>query len=269
MPSWDPEQYLRFAEARARPFADLTARITATEPVHVLDLGCGPGNLTRSLARRWPGARVTGVDSSTAMIERARSAGSADPGVDERVEFVVADLRDVGVPADVDVLVTNATLQWVPGHLDLLPGWLGALAPGGWLALQVPGNGDAVEHRAIEDLAGEPRFAAAAAAALERPRGAEPAQYLQALSRSGVEVDVWETTYLHVLLGADPVLEWLRGTGARPVLDALTAEGPALAEDFVAQLRHRLRRTHPAGPHGTVFPFRRVFAVAHLTGAAA
>lgn len=278
MPSWDPEQYLRFGEARARPFADLTARIVATGPARVLDLGCGPGNLTRQLARRWPQARVTGVDSSTAMIEHARAAAGAGsrsatpaPGVaavEDRVEFVVGDLRALVLPAGIDVLVTSATLQWVPGHLDLLPGWLDALTPGGWLALQVPGNSGAAEHRAIEDIAGQARFAAATAA-LERPRGAEPAEYLQALSRPGVEVDVWETTYLHVLPGADPVLEWLRGTGARPVVDALAAADPALAEDFVEQLRHRLRRTHPPGRYGTVFPFRRVFAVAHLTGTGA
>jgi trans-aconitate 2-methyltransferase len=260
MPSWDPEQYLRFAEARARPFGDLTARITATHPARVLDLGCGPGNLTRQLAHRWPAAQVTGVDSSTAMIDRARSA-------DDGVDYLVGDVRDFEVPAEVDVLVTNATLQWVPGHLELLTGWLDALAPGGWLALQVPGNLDAPEHRAVEEVAELPRFAEAAAAALERPRGAEPAQYLQALSRPGVEVDVWETTYLHVLPGVDPVLEWLRGTGARPVLDALAAVDPVLAEEYTEQLRTRLRVTHPAGPYGTVFAFRRVFAVAHLTGA--
>ena len=258
MPSWDPAQYLRFADARARPFADLLHRIDATDPRSVVDLGCGPGTLTAELARRWPAAVVTGVDSSPEMIRRARAEAAGD-----RPVFVLGDLREVVLPPDLDVLVTNATLQWVPDHLSLLDTWLDALADGGWLALQVPGNAGAPEHRAIIDLAGEPRYAGAAAAALERPLGAEPGEYLQALSRPGVSVDVWETTYLHVLPGADPVLEWLRGTGARPVLDALTAVDPGLAAAFTEDLRARLRRTHPGGPGGTVLPFRRVFAVAH------
>ncbi len=279
MPSWDPSQYLQFADARARPFHDLLARVGATAPRSVVDLGCGPGTLTLDLARRWPGALVTGVDSSAAMIETARGLDltGIGPGVADgrpvaegpggRLEFVLGDLRDVELPGEVDVLLSNAALQWVPDHLALLPGWVDRLVgsgEGGWLGLQEPGNADAPEHRAILELARQPRYRAAAAAATERPLGAGPAEYLAALSRpAGVVVDVWETTYLHVLAGEDPVLEWLKGTGARPVLDALARIDPDLALAYTEDLRSRLRLTHPRTDAGVVFPFRRVFAVAH------
>ncbi len=294
MPSWDPSQYLQFAAERARPFHDLLARVGARAPRSVVDLGCGPGTLTLDLARRWPGALVTGVDCSPAMIARARghtldmAAGpdGVDPGLPDgtpvaagpggRVEFLLGDLREVELPTDIGVLVSNATLQWVPDHLALLPGWVDRLASGsrgtggrsagegGWLALQVPGNADAPEHRAVAELAQQPRYRAAAAAETERPVGAGPAEYLAVLARpAGVVVDVWETTYLHVLPGADPVLEWLRGTGARPVLDALARVDPDLALAYREDLRARLRLTHPRTDVGVVLPFRRVFAVAH------
>ncbi|MSZ77590.1 MAG: methyltransferase domain-containing protein, partial [Actinobacteria bacterium] len=134
--SWDPERYLTYADERGRPFVELLARVGADDPRRVVDLGCGPGNLTALLARRWPGASVTGLDSSPEMIEAARRD-------EPQVDFEVVDLRDwVGdaAVAPVDVLVSNATLQWVPGHLDLLPALVARVRPGGWLAFQVPGN---------------------------------------------------------------------------------------------------------------------------------
>ncbi|CAA9406843.1 MAG: Trans-aconitate 2-methyltransferase, partial [uncultured Nocardioides sp.] len=137
--TWDPDRYLAFADERGRPFADLLARVGAEEPGTVVDLGCGPGNLTALLAARWPGARVVGLDSSAEMIEKARAAGSG-------IDYQVADLRGWRPSRPVDVLVSNATLQWVPGHLDLLPGLVEQVAPGGWLAFQVPANFDEPSH---------------------------------------------------------------------------------------------------------------------------
>ncbi|HEU5110719.1 MAG TPA: methyltransferase domain-containing protein, partial [Micromonosporaceae bacterium] len=130
---WDPATYLRFDDERSRPFADLVARIGARRPRAVVDLGCGPGTLTATLADRWPDAAVRGIDSSPEMIERASALGAP-------VEFAVADLRDWRPGPDTDVVVTNAVLQWVPEHPRLLPGWLAALPSGAWFALQVPGN---------------------------------------------------------------------------------------------------------------------------------
>ena len=216
MHRWDPERYLTYADERGRPFVELIARIGAADPGLVVDLGCGPGNLTRLLTERWPAAAVEGLDSSPEMIERAR----AEPGA---IDFRVADLRDWvtdgGEP--VDVLVSNATLQWIPGHLDLLPGLVGRVAPGGWLAFQVPGNFDEPSHTIRTELAAEAAYADLTRDVVAVPSSHDPAVYLEALAGLGCEVDAWETTYLHVLTGEDPVFTWVSGTGARPTLQAL------------------------------------------------
>lgn len=267
MPVWDPDRYLQFAAERGRPFADLLARVGARAPRTVVDLGCGPGTLTVTLADRWPGAAVEGVDSSAAMVAAARRLDDA------RVTFTLGDVRGWVPAAPVDVLVSNATLQWVPDHLDLLPRWLAGLAPGGWLALQVPGNFASPSHLALAGLAATEPFASVLGTATERAAAPGPEEYLAALVAAGaqlpgrVAVDVWETTYLHLLPGEDPVLAWLSGTGARPVVQALTAADPALADAFVDALAARLRVAYPPGPGGTVLPFRRVFATAHRTDA--
>jgi trans-aconitate 2-methyltransferase len=256
---WDPQRYLAFADERGRPFADLVARIAEESPHSVADLGCGPGNQTALLARRWPSAEVVGVDSSEAMIERARAEV---PGID----FEVADLRDwLAEPAreehPVDVLVSNATLQWVPDHLDLMPRLVAAVRPGGWVAFQVPGNNAAPSHALLAELAAQEPYAEHTAGVL-RPGAHDAATYLRALAALDCTVDAWETTYLHVLDGIDPVFTWVSGTGARPVLQALP-EG--LRPGFEAAYRARLRAAYPPGSGGgdaTLLPFRRVFVVA-------
>ena len=228
------------------------------EPALVVDLGCGPGTLTASLARRWPGARVVGVDASTQMVEQAQALAT------DRLAFTRADLRDWTAPGPVDVLVSNATLQWVPGHLDLLPRLVDLLAPGGTLAMQVPHNFGAPSHVLLHELRNSPRWRGlvgddVAPGLARRAGSAGAADYLRVLAASGCRVDAWETTYLHVLTGADPVLEWMRGTGARPTLQAVPdADRAAFEQEYAAALR----AAYPAAPGGTVLPFHRVFAVA-------
>ena len=256
--SWDPERYLQYADERSRPFLDLLSRVAAEEPRRVVDLGCGPGTLTALLARRWPDADVLGLDSSPEMVAAATALSRDLSGV----RFEVGDLRGWRPEHPVDVLVSNATLQWVPGHVELLPDLVAAVAPGGWFALQVPGNVDAPSHELRRELAARPRFAPYVEG-VAVPESLGPEVYLQRLAGLGCEVDAWETTYLHVLRGEDPVFDWVSGTGARPTLQALP-EG--LREEFEAEFRQLLRTAYPPGPHGTVLPFRRVFAVAHRVG---
>ncbi len=258
--AWDPASYLRFGGERARPFADLLGRVTARDPRVVVDLGCGEGALTASLAQRWPGARVTGVDSSAEML--AAAAAHAVPG---RVAFVAGDVRDWRPAEPVDVLVTNAVLHWVPGHEDLLRDWAGSLAPGGTLALQVPGNSGAPTHRLLAELCTSPRWRdRLAAAAPPLHPVLDPAGYLQVLEDAGLAADAWETTYLHVLRGADPVLGWVRSTVLRPVLAGLDdADAAELTTAYAAALRV----AYPPRPDGTtLLPFRRVFAVGTRPG---
>ena len=277
---WDPGTYLRFGSERGRPFFDLLSRVGADDPGFVADLGCGPGNLTALLAARWPGARVLGVDSSPEMIEAARAEfGAAEAKAAEgaaaqagglgaaavaasRLEFRLADIRAWQPEQPLDVITCNAVLQWIPGHQELLTSWVRWLAPGGWLAFQLPGNFDQPSHTILRDLAGTPRWRPLLEGVQLNRQAGDPADYLALLAGAGCQVDAWETTYLHVLPGEDAVVDWYRGSGLRPVLSALP---PAQADEFLAGYRDRIRVAYPPAPYGTVLPFRRVFVVARVT----
>lgn len=254
-PEWNPEQYGKYADERGRPFADLLARIRTDERVRtVVDLGCGPGNLTVTLLDRWPEATILGMDSSAQMIESAQRYAT------DRLTFELGDVREWSAPAaSVDVIVTNAVLHWIPEQLELLPGLVRALRPGGWLAIQIPGNGDAPSHTILRDLAATPPFASYAKDASLRAEVPEPDAYVDALSAEGCVVDAWETTYYHLLRGDNAVLEWVKGTGARPVLQALPEE---LRGRFEEEYGARLAEAYPQRDYGTLLPFRRIFAVA-------
>ncbi len=258
-PVWDPEQYVRFGDHRDRPFFDLTARIGALQPRRVVDLGCGPGTLTASLARRWPGAQVVGLDSSSQMIQAAQQIVDA-PDAPENLSFALADIAGWIPEPDTDVLVSNAALQWVPGHQTLIVAWLRALNPGSWLAVQVPGNFRSPSHALMRDVAASERWQHALAGVLRHEDAiGEPGDYLRLLLDSGCAADVWETTFHQVLTGKRPVLDWVRGTGLRPILGALGETDAAEFEETYAAL---LAGAYPATGHGTIFPFRRIFAVA-------
>jgi trans-aconitate 2-methyltransferase len=247
---WDPTQYGRYAGERGRPFFELVARVDCATPENVVDLGCGPGDLTVSLAERWPEALVRGIDPSAEMIERAPAGGA--------VEFSVGSAEDFSADG-VDVLVSNAALQWVPTHRELLVRWAGELSPGGWLAFQVPANFDAPSHALMRELAESPAWRDRLGGVLRGPvSAAPPLEYLRLLSDAGLDADVWQTQYIHVLQGEDPVLEWVRGTGLRPVLAALSADDGAA---FSAEYGALLRDAYPRRSYGTAFPFRRTFAV--------
>ncbi|WP_030270763.1 methyltransferase domain-containing protein [Streptomyces sp. NRRL B-24484] len=260
---WDPAQYLRFADERTRPLHELVARMPAlpAAPV-VLDIGCGPGNSTAVLRERWPDAHLTGVDDSAEMLATARATG------EPHAAYLRADARDWDPAAAApDAIVSNATLQWLnpdgadrADHLPLVARWAAALRPGGVLAFQVPGNFDAPSHTLLAELRGSARWRHALGDGAERAGVHRSAEYLQTLLGADCTADVWETTYLTLLTGPDPVLEWVKGTALRPVLSRLA--DPADREAFLAAYGALLREAYPAGEHGTVFPFRRIFAVA-------
>ncbi|HEX4470777.1 MAG TPA: methyltransferase domain-containing protein [Nocardioides sp.] len=256
--TWDPDRYLTYADERGRPFVELVDRVGADAPSTVVDLGCGPGNLTALLRGRWPDADIRGLDSSPEMIEKARAG-------EQSITFEVADLRDwarEGAPGEVpvDVLVSNATLQWVPEHLDLLPALVGRVRSGGWLAFQVPGNFGEPSHVIRTELAAEAPYADHVSG-VAVPSSHDPAVYLEALASIGCTVDAWETTYLHVLRGPDPVFTWVSGTGARPTLQALPDD---LRSAFEEEFKRRLRAAYPERDGRVVLPFRRIFVVAQV-----
>jgi trans-aconitate 2-methyltransferase len=256
---WDPQQYTRFAGERSRPFRELVGRIDLPEARLVVDLGCGEGSLTAELADRWPAASVEGVDSSPEMIEAA-----ARHDLPPNVSFRVGDLRNWTPAEAVDVLVSNATLQWVPDHLERLAHLVAQVRPGGFFAFQVPANFAEPSHRLLDELCRSPRWAAALGD-LPRPRSCTTGEYLDALLALALAPDVWETTYFQLLQGPGAVLEWMKGTALRPVIAALSTED---GEAFLAELGELLDGAYPPGASGTVLPFRRIFAVARVPGEA-
>lgn len=259
MATWDPALYERFADHRSRPFVELLGRVRAEDPHLVVDLGCGNGPLTLMTAQRWPAARVIGVDSSPDMLARGRSLDA-----ENRVEWVEGDLADYDIASNgqPDVVLSNAALQWVPQHRELIRGWLGRLAPGGWFAMQVPGNFAAPSHRLIREAAADHPRRDELIGLLRTDPVDSPAGYADLLATACKHTDVWETTYLQILdpagEQASPVLEWVKGTALRPLLDRLpTAEHQPFLED----LARRFVVAYPRRPYGVPLAFRRIFAI--------
>ena len=249
---WEPERYLQFADERLRPAQDLLARVPLAAPARVADLGCGPGNVTALLAQRWPRAELIGIDASTAMLDRARRALP-------EARFEQADIRH-WTPAEApDLIFSNAALHWLDDHPALFPRLLSLLAPGGVLAVQMPGNFDAPSHRLIRELAASPAWAdrlagARMGAVLDMP------DYHRFLAPHCARLSLWETIYWQPLSGPAPVLDWLRGTTLLPYLAALSTDDQAC---LLAELAPRLAEAYPPDASGTtLFPFRRIFLVA-------
>jgi trans-aconitate 2-methyltransferase len=250
---WDPSQYLKFADQRLRPAIDLLSRIEVDDPRHVYDLGAGSGNVTRLLAKRWPHARITGVDADADMLAKAR-AGSPE------IDWQRADLSDWQPPTPANVIFANASLHWVGDHQRLFPELLGHVAPHGALAVQMPRNFSEPSHTAIAEAVRAGPWRATLEPLLRPAPVGTPESYFDLLEPLASTVDIWETDYLHPLEGHDPVKEWTKGTWLRPFLEALLEPERGRFEECYAEL---VRRAYPRRADGrTLFSFRRLFIVA-------
>ncbi len=249
---WDPNQYLRYADKRERPAYELLDRVPVTSPERIYDLGCGSGNTSLLLKRRWPDAKVTGIDNSAAMLDKARTE-SID------VDWQEADIDEIDLSDSPDLIYSNAALHWVDSHETLLPRLVMFLKPGGVLAVQMPVNFTAPSHTLLFDLATEEPWREW----LENLRPSNPVGtpewYWRILSSHCRDIDIWTTTYLQVMSGDDPVLEWVRGSALVPFLDRLPNEH---REAFLSAYGVRLREAYPQRSSGeTLFPFTRLFLV--------
>lgn len=251
--TWNVQQYERFTHERGRPFHELLARVPPDfTPRAIVDLGCGSGRLTRTLLERWPAAHVLGIDSSEEMLDAA-AAGASEP-----LTFARGQIERWHADATVDLVVSNAALHWIDDHPAVLARWSAALRPGGVLAVQVPANFAAPSHQHLYALA-ESRPWRDRLGRLRRGAVLPLVEYVRLLRSLGLEVDAWETTYLHALEGERPVLEWMKGTALRPLLAALS---PPEQETFLAAYAAALERSYPSSAPGVLFPFRRLFMVA-------
>lgn len=255
MATWDSDQYLKFASERTQPAIDLARRIVLENPARIIDLGCGPGNSTAVLAARWPAADLTGLDSSPAMISAARR------------EFPGRNWRegDIGTwSADTawDLVFSNAALQWVPDHARLFPHLLAQVAAGGALAVQVPANLDFPAHQVMREIGASARWRDFFQSPVRDWHVEEPAFYYDTLAPHAARLEMWLTDYLHIMPGPESLVEWYRGSGLRPWLDALP--GDAERAGFLADYLREITAAYPRRPDGRVlFPFRRLFLVAY------
>jgi trans-aconitate 2-methyltransferase len=251
--SWDPQQYARFSGQRLRPALDLIARIPSENPQTVVDLGCGTGSVTRILRERWPRASITGVDGSPQMLAEARKL-KAD------LVWEQCDVAAWTPEAAFDLIFSNAALHWLDDHPGLFARLCGKIAAGGVLAVQMPRNFGAPSHTLIHELAASPPWRETLAGLLRPQPVLTPEAYYDLLAPAARVLDIWETEYLQVLEGENPVAEWTKGTWLAPLLAALA---PPARAAFEAEYRRRVLQAYPRQPDGkTLFPFRRLFIVA-------
>ena len=252
---WDPGIYERYKSYRDRPALDLMVRIpNDLKPLHIWDLGCGTGEHASVLKRRHPAARVHGLDSSPEMLAQAR----ARP---DEVDWVLGDIAAFAPEWPPDLIFTNAALHWLPDHARLYPRLVEALAPGGVFACQVPMTYESAWHEAMREAAADGPWAPLLAEVQGVTRLQTAQTYYDWLAPLCSEVDIWSTVYLHALQGADPVVDWMRGTGLRPYLQAL--EGSGQEAGFLDAYRGRLASLFPIRPDRvTLLPFPRMFIVA-------
>jgi trans-aconitate 2-methyltransferase len=247
----DPVQYARFSDQRSRPFFNLLERVPQRPFRTIVDLGCGAGELTVSLAERWPEAQVVGLDNSPQML-----AKSGQYAIEGRLSFVEQAVQAYDTPTD--LIYANATLQWVGDHANEFPRLAGLINPGGAFAVQMPFSHVQTSHLLLEETARNGPWAAKLAD-WQRFQVQPLPWYVEMLMDLGFEVDAWETTYYFVLQGQDPVLEWVKGTSLQPILNRLDEDEKAT---FTAMYAQKLREAYPPTAQGTIYPFQRIFFVA-------
>jgi trans-aconitate 2-methyltransferase len=250
---WNPELYLAFGDHRLRPALDLIARVPLDGVRRIVDLGCGSGSVEPHLAARWPSAEIAGVDNSRSMLEQARKDHP-------NYKWEFADIAEWHAGTPVDLAFSNAALHWLDGHERLFPRLLDQVASGGALAIQMPRNFSAPSHIAIRDTVDNGPWRERLAPLVRRQPVLSPEDYHRLLAPRTRSLDIWETEYLHVLEGQDPVVTWTRATALRPYLEALEERERSA---FEAEYRARIRNAYPPEPDGrTLFSFKRLFIVA-------
>ena len=258
MTEWNPQQYLKFADERTQPSIDLAQRIRIDHPASIIDLGCGPGNSTAVLRERWPDAEIVGLDSSEEMIEQAARDYPAG-------KWVVGDAACVPPDRGYDIVFSNAALQWIPDHERLIPRLFRLVNRGGSLAVQVPANHGSPLHQALVTVSRSPQLRAFTTGREGLLHYHEAEYYYDILSPMADVVDLWETSYYHILSSHQDLVEWYKATGMRPFLASLPDE--EAREQFQKEVLAAAKDAYPIQKNGKIlYPFKRTFFIAYAAG---
>lgn len=255
MEAWNASHYLKYGDQRTRAAIDLSVRIQLESPQTVVDLGCGPGNSTQILHRRWPGADVLGIDNSATMIAAARQSYPSQ-------NWQQADIVSWNPDQPYDLVFSNAALQWIPNHEHLIPRVFSIVGPGGALAFQVPSRTFARVRELVHEVSHNPKWDDRMQAARSSLTMERPSFYYDRLAGPGVTLDIWETDYLHVMESPQAIIDWMSSTGLRPFFAAL--DGEQERGEFLAELNRLVTESYETRPDGKVlFPFCRTFVIAY------
>ena len=251
---WNPELYLKFDKERIQPSIDLVSRIDFDHPRNIIDIGCGPGNSTQILAQRWPTSKITGVDNSLAMIERAKLDFP-------KQEWQLLDAGKDDIIGEYDVVFSNATIQWIPKHVELFKKIKGILSDKGVVAIQLPLFFDMPLGRSISNISKEKAWNSVTYSVNQLFTIHNYSEYYTILSDLFNSVVIWQTDYIHIMDSQHSILEMIRSTGLKPYLDRLESEIDKI--NFEKKVLAAIKQDYPVQKNGKVlFPFKRLFFIA-------
>jgi trans-aconitate 2-methyltransferase len=255
MADWNSAGYLKFVNERTQPAVDLINRIDKENPLKIIDIGCGPGNSTEVLAKRFPNAKILGADNSPNMIEAAEKKYP-------NLQFVLCDASKdlISLDNDFDIVFSNACIQWIPNHNELLKNMMGLLRQGGVLAVQTPMNYNEPIHQIIGEVSASEKWASRF---LNKRIFYNLSQsgYYDLLSDISADFVLWQTTYFHKMKSHGDIMEWYRSTGLRPYLDVLSEDDK---HEFERDVYDKLTAAYPKQKNGEIiFRFPRFFFIAN------
>ncbi len=256
MNDWNPNKYLQFKSERTQPSIDLISKIQKSDPKSIIDIGCGPGNSTQILVNRWPKAEITGLDNSEEMIKTARQDYPNQ-------EWIVNDFSTHEFNRKFDVVFSNAAIQWMPNHSELLKKFRSLLTKRGVVAVQIPQFWDMPLGKIIDNTAKDDRWRIKTESIANIFTIHNYSFYYDVLSQIFSSVEMWETDYLHVLNSHSSIVEMMRSTGLKPYYESLNNDSDI--SEFEGVVLKEIIIAYPEQSNGKVIlPFKRLFFTAHV-----
>ena len=252
MSDWQPDLYLKFKNERTQPSIDLVSKINCNSPKSIIDIGCGPGNSTQVLVNRWPKSKIVGIDSSISMIQKAKQEYPNQ-------QWLVADASTYESENKFDILFSNAVIQWIPNHAELLRNFHSLLSNKGLIAIQIPLFWDMPLGNIIDAIANESRWRSQTNGVSNLFTIHNYSFYYDILSSLFVSIEIWETHYIHIIDSHESMLQMMKSTGLKPYLERLNEFEIIEFEEAVLE---GIKNTYTAQRNGKVLlPFKRLFFI--------